>query len=50
MSHTKQRREMYPKEQWLALKPIIQQLYVEERKTFNEVADHLQEHHDFSPT
>jgi hypothetical protein len=50
MSHTKQRREMYPKEQWLALKPIIQRLYLEESQTYNEVADYLHEYHDFSPT
>jgi hypothetical protein len=44
------RREMYPKEQWLALKPIIQQLYVNEGQTFNEVAQYLHEYHDFSPS
>jgi Clr5 domain len=47
---TKQRREMVPKEQWLALKPVIEQLYVKEQQTFNEVAQHLQKYHNFSPT
>lgn len=29
----KVRREMYPKEQWLSLKPVILQLYVDEGQT-----------------
>jgi hypothetical protein len=41
---------MYPKEQWLALKPIIKQMYVDEGHTFNKVAEYLREHHDFHPT
>jgi hypothetical protein len=45
-----QRRKMYPKEQWLALKPIIKQLYVNEGRTFTKVAEYLAEHHDFHPT
>jgi hypothetical protein len=44
------RREMYPKEQWLVLKPIIQQLYVDKGQTFRKVAEYLHEHHDFNPT
>jgi hypothetical protein len=46
----KPRREIYPKEQWLALKPIIQQLYVDEGQTFRKVAEYLHKHHDFNPT
>lgn len=44
------RRKMYPKEQWLALRPIIQRLYVDEGQTFLKVAEYLHEHHDFNPT
>jgi hypothetical protein len=44
------RRSMYPKQQWLALKPIIKQLYVNEGQTFSKVAEYLRTHHDFSPT
>jgi Clr5 domain len=47
---TTARRKMYPKEQWLALKPVIQQLYVEEGRTFAKVAEYLQENHGFDPT
>lgn len=46
----KPRHKMYPKEKWLALKPIIQQLYIDEGQTFREVAEYLREHHDFDPT
>jgi hypothetical protein len=46
----KQRLDIYPKEQWLALKPIIQQLYVDEGQTFRKVAEYLHEYHDFNPT
>jgi hypothetical protein len=45
-----QRRERYPKEQWLALKPIIEQLYVKEGQTLTKVVEYLAEHHDFYPT
>ncbi|KAE9362669.1 hypothetical protein N431DRAFT_525010 [Stipitochalara longipes BDJ] len=41
---------MYPKEQWLALKPAIQRLYIEEGQTFTQVAEHLDQHHGFKPT
>jgi hypothetical protein len=44
------RRKMYPREQWLALRPIIQRLYVDEGQTFLKVAEYLHEHHDFNPT
>ncbi|PMD57804.1 uncharacterized protein K444DRAFT_24743 [Hyaloscypha bicolor E] len=45
-----QRRERYPKEQWLALKSIIEQLYVKEGQTLTKVVEYLAEHHDFYPT
>ena len=44
------RRKMYPKEQWLALRPIVQRLYVDEGQTFLKVAEYLHEHHNFNPT
>jgi hypothetical protein len=44
------RRKMYPKEQWLALRPIIQRLYVDEGQTFLKVAEYLHEHYNFNPT
>jgi hypothetical protein len=44
------RRKMYPKEQWLALRPIIQRLYVDEGQTFLKVAGYLHEHYNFNPT
>jgi hypothetical protein len=44
------RRKMYPKEQWLVLRPIIQRLYVDEGQTFLKVAEYLHEHHNFNPT
>jgi hypothetical protein len=46
----KPRHKMYPKEKWLSLQPIIQQLYVDEGWTFREVAEYLRQHHDFNPT
>ncbi len=47
---TSGRRKMYPKEQWLALRPIVQRLYVDEGQTFLKVAEYLHEHHNFNPT
>jgi hypothetical protein len=44
------RRNMYPKQQWLALKPIIKQLYINEGQTFSKVAEYLRAHYSFSPT
>jgi hypothetical protein len=44
------RRKMYPKEQWLVLKPLIHRLYIDENQTFTKVAEYLQEHHGFNPT
>ncbi|PMD53854.1 uncharacterized protein K444DRAFT_131084 [Hyaloscypha bicolor E] len=49
-TETNARRKMYPKEQWLALKPLIYRLYITENQTFTKVAQHLQEHHRFNPT
>lgn len=43
-------RKMYTAEQWLELKPIVKQLYIDEGRTFPKVAEYLHEHHDFSPT
>jgi hypothetical protein len=45
-----QRRKIYPKERWQALKPTIELLYVNEGQTFTKVAEYLAEHHDFHPT
>lgn len=46
----KERRKMYPKEQWLALKDIIKRLYVDEGWTFAKVVEYLNENHGFNPT
>jgi hypothetical protein len=46
----KARRKMYPKEQWLAMKPVIQQLYADEGRTFAKVVEYLHEFHSFNPT
>ncbi|PMD46893.1 hypothetical protein L207DRAFT_383238, partial [Hyaloscypha variabilis F] len=37
-------------EQWLAVKPVIQHLYVDEGHTFLQVAEYLDRHHGFKPT
>jgi hypothetical protein len=47
---TNARRKMYPKKQWLALKPLIYRLYINESQTVTKVAQHLHEHHGFNPT
>jgi Clr5 domain len=44
------RRKMYPREQWLALKPLIYRLYITEKQTFTKVAQHLYRYHEFNPT
>ena len=44
------RRNKYSKQQWLELKPIIKQLYIDEGQTFSKVAEYLQEYHGFTPT
>jgi len=44
------RRQMYPKEFWVALKPVIQRSYIEEGQTFTKVAEYLDQHHGFKPT
>jgi hypothetical protein len=41
---------MYSKEQWQALKHVIERLYVTEGQTFIKVAEYLQEHHGVKPT
>jgi hypothetical protein len=50
VGETKARRKMYPKEQWLAMKPVIQQLYIDEGRTFAKVVEYLHENHGFNPT
>jgi Clr5 domain len=47
---TSARRKMFPKEKWMALKPVIKRLYFDEGQTFVKVAEYLHEHHDFNPT
>ena len=49
-TETNARRKMYPKGQWLALKPLIYRLYITESQTFTKVAQYLHEHHGFNPT
>ncbi|KAH8765260.1 hypothetical protein F5882DRAFT_383150 [Hyaloscypha sp. PMI_1271] len=49
-AETNARRKMYPKEQWIALKPLIYRLYITESRTFIKVAQYLREHHGFNPT
>ena len=39
------RRNMYPKEQWQALKLVIERLYVKEGQTFTKVAEYLRDHY-----
>ena len=43
------KRQLKP-EEWTALKPVIEQLYIVEGKTFEKVASILQEHYNFYPT
>jgi hypothetical protein len=50
LGDTNARRKMYPKEQWLALKPVIQRLYIDENQTFPKVAEYLDQNHGFKPT
>lgn len=50
MAEMRARGQMYPKEFWLALKPDIQRLYIEEELTFTKVAEYLDQHHSFKPT
>jgi hypothetical protein len=50
LGETNARRKMYPKEQWLALKPVIQRLYIDENQTFTKVAEYLDQNHGFKPT
>lgn len=44
------RRLQLSSAEWDELKPTIQQLYIEEGRTFNEVAVVLQTNHNFTPT
>ncbi|KAN0096649.1 hypothetical protein V8E51_015454 [Hyaloscypha variabilis] len=44
------RRNIYSKEQWQALKPVIERLYVTEGQTFIKVVEYLREHHGVKPT
>jgi uncharacterized alpha-E superfamily protein len=43
-------RKQLSREQWEGLKSIIQNLYIEENKTFLEIADILGKDHNFRPT
>jgi hypothetical protein len=38
------------KDQWQALSPVIQRLYLDEGQTFKKVAEYLHKYHDFNPT
>jgi len=44
------RRKQYSKEEWEAQKPIIEQLYIVEEKTFKRVINILRTKHNFFPT
>jgi len=37
-------------EEWMALKPVIERLYIHENKTYEEVAKYLGRNHNFEPT
>jgi hypothetical protein len=37
-------------QEWDTLRPAIKRLYIDEKKTFSEVAKYLRENHDFNPT
>jgi hypothetical protein len=50
LGETSARSKMYPKQQWLVLKPVIQQLYIDENQTFTKVAEYLDQNHGFKPT
>jgi len=43
-------RKQLGREEWEALRPLIEQLYIKERKTYPEVRDILRDEHDFEPT
>lgn len=43
-------RKLLSAEEWLALRPLIEQLYIKERKTFPEVRDILRDNYNFEPT
>jgi hypothetical protein len=38
------------RQQWESLKPLIQRVYIEEDKSFLDVADMLRDEHGFEPT
>jgi len=37
-------------EEWAALRPEIERLYIHEEQTFEHVAAYLRDHHNFNPT
>jgi hypothetical protein len=43
-------RKQFPKAQWVALKPLIHQLYITEKRTIAQVTSYLNEHYGFNPT
>lgn len=45
-----QYRPQLSAQEWDTLRPAIKRLYIDEKKTFSEVAKFLRENHDFNPT
>jgi len=45
-----QYRPQLSAQEWDTLRPAIKRLYIDEKKTFAEVAKYLRENHDFNPT
>lgn len=43
------RRQLKP-EEWEALRPVVEQLFIREKKTYREVAAILRDQHDFNPS
>jgi len=43
-------RQVLSKEDWEELKPLIQRLYIEEKKTFRRICTILSHSHGFTPT
>lgn len=37
-------------DEWESFKPLIKSLYIEENKTYDQVAQELRDHHNFYPT
>jgi hypothetical protein len=43
-------RRVLAAEEWETLKPAIKRLFIDERKTYEQVAQYLRENHTFNPT